>query len=94
MDPESKKLLEDTFKLAKENNEILHKVRGVQKRTAMFGLLRLVLVVGIAFGVFYYIEPYLNKVGAFVSSFTGIDKGVNNVTVGDLLKKYEGIQKP
>ncbi len=62
MDPESKKLLQDTFTLAKENNKMLHKVRGVQKRAAFFRVLKFVIIIGIAFGAFYFLQPYIDQV--------------------------------
>ena len=61
MDPESKKLLEKTFELAEENNKMLHKVRGVQKREFLWRILKYAVIIAIAFGSFYYLEPYVNK---------------------------------
>ena len=62
MDPESRKLLENTFQLAKENNRMLHKIRSVQKRAALWSFLRLLLIIGISVGAFYYIQPYTDKI--------------------------------
>lgn len=88
MDPESKKLLESTLSLTEENNEMLHKIRGVQKRETLWRVLRLFIIVGIAFGAFYFLEPYLNKVMDLYSSVTGMQQKISDSPLNDLLKKF------
>lgn len=68
MDPESKKLLEDTYNLAEENNKMLRKVRGVQKREAIFSGLKWLVVIIIGVGSFYFLQPYIDFVKEFVTS--------------------------
>ena len=72
MDPESKKKLDETFDLAKENNQLLHKIRGVQKWQAFWSILKIVIVIGVALGVAYYIEPYFNKAVNVFNQISGI----------------------
>jgi zona occludens toxin (predicted ATPase) len=93
MDPESKKLLEQTFELTKENNEMLHKVRRVQKRTALFSLLRLLVIIGIAFGVFIYVEPYLTKIMNLFTSFGNSGVQGDSSSLMDLIKNFGNIPK-
>ncbi|MEK7113261.1 MAG: hypothetical protein AAB873_00365 [Patescibacteria group bacterium] len=88
MDSDDKKLLKETFALTEENNKMLKKVRGVQKREAIWSTLKIIIVVGIALGSFYYIEPYLNKMIDIYSSITGIEKKMNSSSIQDLLKKF------
>ncbi len=93
MDPESKELLENTLELAGENNKLLHKIRGVQKRETLWQVLKWAVILGIAFGSFYYLEPYLNKVMDMYNSVTGMEKSIKDVSSGssslqDLLKKF------
>jgi len=62
MTPEEKRLLEETAKLAKENNVILRKMR----RSAIWGsifkvIYWLVILGGLAVS-WYYIEPYINTI--------------------------------
>jgi len=74
MDPESKQLLQNTLALAEENNKLLHKIRGVQKRETIWNVLKLAVIIAIAFGSFYYIEPYLNQlVGIYDGAKNNID---------------------
>jgi len=87
MDPESKKLLEDTFELAKENNKMLHKVRGVQKRQVLWSTIKFILIIGVAFGVFYFLEPYLNKVMNTFNQISGMKQNFDNGSLQDILKK-------
>ncbi|MEK7080859.1 MAG: hypothetical protein AAB902_00470 [Patescibacteria group bacterium] len=91
MDPESKKLLEETFALAQENNKMLHKVRSVQKWATFWRTLKIVVVIGIALGSFYYLEPYLNKIADLYNSISGTGQKLNESggSFQDLLKKFQ-----
>jgi len=87
MDPESKQLLQNTLALAEENNKMLHKIRGVQKRETLWQVVKIFIIIGIAFGAFYYVEPYLNKVMSLYNSVSGMEQKLNNNPLQDLLKK-------
>jgi predicted MFS family arabinose efflux permease len=78
MDPESKKLLEETFELEKENNKMLHKVRSVQKWSTIWSVLKIILIIGVAFGAFYFIEPYANKIVGVYDSVSGTPQKANS----------------
>ena len=86
MDPEAKQLLQKALALAEENNKLLHKVRGVQKRATLWQGLKYLLIIAIALGSFYYIEPYLNKVMDLYSSVTGMQQKLDNSSIQGLLK--------
>jgi len=94
MDPESKQLLQNNLELAEENNKILHKIRGVQKRETLWHVLKLVIIIGITFGSFYFIEPYLNKMMDIYNSVSDIKQNIKSVTdvpnntFKSLLKKF------
>ena len=88
MDQESKQLLQNTLALAEENNKMLHKIRGVQKRGTLWQVLKLIIIIGIALGSFYYIEPYLNKIMDLYNSVSGMQQQINNSPIQDLLKKF------
>lgn len=88
MDPESKKLLEDTFALAQENNKMLRKVRSVQKWGTFWSSFKILLVIGVAFGSFYFLEPYLDPIINFYGSVSGMSSDSDNQgSFQDLLKK-------
>ncbi len=90
MDPESKKLLEETFELAQENNKMLRKIRSVQKWSAFWSGLKIFLIIGIALGSFYFLEPYINKIADLYNSISGTTQELNssNSSFQDLLKKF------
>lgn len=87
MDPETKQLLQNTLALAEENNKMLHKIRGVQKRETFWNVLKFIIIIAIAVGSFYYVEPYLNKVMGLYNSVTGMEQKINNSPIQGLLKK-------
>ena len=87
MDPESRKLLEATLALAEENNKMLHKIRGIQKRETLWHVLKLLVIIGIAFGSFYYIEPYLNKMMDLYNSISGTQERVQSIQDNPSLKE-------
>jgi hypothetical protein len=76
MDPESKKLLEDTFRLSEENNRMLRRMRKVQKWTTILRVLYFVVILGIAVGAFYYLTPYIEGVLNVYSSVSGFEERV------------------
>jgi hypothetical protein len=89
MDPESKKMIEETFYFAQENNKILRKIRSVQKWDIFWSLLKWFVVIGIALGSFYYLEPYVNKIMNFYGSISGTSQSAgSNGSFQDLLKKF------
>ena len=88
MSPEQEKLLEETYQLAKENNKMLRRVRGVQKRQALWSVLKIVVVICLALGAFYYLEPYLNKILGLYNSISGIEQKINSSSLKSLLDKF------
>lgn len=88
MDPESKKLLEETFRFAQENNNMLRRVRSVQKWANLWSLLKVLLIIGIALGSFYFLEPFVNKFIGIWNNISGSQQQqLNSNPIQDLLKK-------
>ncbi|OGI58111.1 hypothetical protein A3C60_01145 [Candidatus Nomurabacteria bacterium RIFCSPHIGHO2_02_FULL_37_45] len=61
MDPEFKKLLEETFELAKENNDMLHSMRRSMRLQRIMSILYWVFIIGSAVGAYYLIQPYIDQ---------------------------------
>ncbi len=61
MDEESKKLIEETLELAKDNNEMLHSMRRSMRIARIMSILYWIIIIGSAIGVYYYIQPYVDK---------------------------------
>jgi hypothetical protein len=89
MDPESKKLLEETHTLAEENNKMLHEVRNVQKWSTFWQTFKVLVIIGIALGSFYFLEPYINNAVNLYKSVSGTAQNANgtNSSFQDFLKK-------
>ncbi|MFA6300782.1 MAG: hypothetical protein WC609_00320 [Candidatus Paceibacterota bacterium] len=61
MDPESKKLLEDTYALEEENNRMLHSLRRSMLWSKVMSVIYWILILGISVGAFYFIQPYMDQ---------------------------------
>ena len=61
MDPESKKLLQDTFALAQENNNILHSMRRSMRLQRIMSFVYWLFIIGSAVGAYYLIQPYIEQ---------------------------------
>jgi hypothetical protein len=77
MDPELKNLLEENLKLSKENNVILLKLYKIQRWVQITRILYWVVIIGVSFGAFYYIKPFL---GNLLNVYTGGSTGFNNIS--------------
>jgi len=62
MSPEEKELLEKTYELSKENNEILRSLRRRARFSTAWRIAYWVLIIGISLGAFYFIQPYVEMV--------------------------------
>jgi hypothetical protein len=75
MDPESKKLLEDTLRLAQENNTMLHSLRRSLRITRIMSLLYWIFIIGSAVGAYYLIQPYVDGLRGVYEGASGILNG-------------------
>ena len=61
MDPESQKLLEDTHRLAEENNDMLRSLKRSMRLARIMSVIYWVFIIGSAVGAYYLIQPYLDS---------------------------------
>ena len=59
MTPEEKSLLERTYALAEENNNILRKMRRSNLISTIFRVAYWVIIIGLGLGAYYFLQPYL-----------------------------------
>ena len=84
MDPESKKLLEETFSLAQENNKMLHSIRRSMVLARIMSFMYWVLIIGSAVGAYYFIQPYIEQlIGIYGGAKSNLDE------VGSLLNNLK-----
>jgi hypothetical protein len=76
MTPEEKHLLEQTHKLAEENNEILRTMRRYNRVSAAFRIFYWVIIIGISIGAFYFIQPYIDGI---LGVYKGIGESVDKI---------------
>jgi len=76
MTPEEKELLEHTHKLTAENNKILHTLRTAHRWSVITRVLYWALIIGVALGAFYYIQPYIEAIG---NVYGGLQNEIDNV---------------
>jgi len=63
----------ELLKLTKENNEILHKMRRSLFWGRVFKAVYLIIILGVTFGAYYLIQPYLEGVlGAYQNVLGGV----------------------
>ena len=79
MDQRERELLENTFNLAKENNEILRKMRRAQKIADFMRFMYWIIIIGVTIGAFYFMQPYIEqmkglieKAGISINTFNNI----------------------
>ena len=88
MSPEEKALLVKTAELTKENNTLLHKMRrGARIRTVLH-LFYWIVVIGLSFGAYYFLEPYLLQLQKVYSGLKGDVENVQGAAknLGDFSK--------
>ena len=74
MNPEDKKLLEESVQLSRENNTMLKKMLWVQRRGAFIRWTYWIIIIVLTIGSFFFIQPYLNSL---IGVYSGQD--INSV---------------
>lgn len=72
-------MLEETFKLSRENNKLLKKVNRRQAFGAFLRIFYWVIIIGAGIGIFYFAQPYLDQVSSTYSGFTEKVNTVNSL---------------
>lgn len=59
MDQEIREKLSQTYKLAEENNRLLHKLNRALVWARVWGFLKWIIIIGSTVGVYYYFQPQI-----------------------------------
>lgn len=70
MEPDDKKLLKKTLKTAETNQEILRKLHRGVVWGRIFRVLYILIVIGAAVGVFYFVQPLIEDIREGFSDFS------------------------
>ncbi|MEZ4103360.1 MAG: hypothetical protein R3B55_02280 [Candidatus Paceibacterota bacterium] len=75
MDQDQEKMLRETLRLSRENNEMLHRMRGAQKRAAFWRFLKLVVSIALFVLAYRFIMPYVNDLrDSYESARSSLDQ--------------------
>lgn len=84
MTPEERNLLTETARLTKENNEILKSIRRSSRIGAAFKFFYWIIIIGLSFGAYFFIQPYIDQLTKVYSGFQSdvgtIKSATNNVS--------------
>ncbi len=69
MEPDEKKLLEETLELSKENNKILKKLHTSMRVSRFFRVAYWTIIIGSMLGAYYYFQPLIDGIK---ESFGGV----------------------
>jgi hypothetical protein len=76
LDPNEEKLLEETYKIEKENNEMLHSLYRSMWTGRLFRIFYWVIILGLMVGSYYYAQPYIEKLTSMYDQVSGLFPGV------------------
>ncbi|MFZ2522643.1 MAG: hypothetical protein WAX44_03145 [Minisyncoccia bacterium] len=80
MQSEEKELLRRTIALEEENNEILRKMQRSMRFQRILSILYWVFIIGSLFGVYYFIQPYVEQIlDVYSGARSSLDTGVGTV---------------
>ncbi len=79
MTPEERELLKETAELTKENNKILHSIRRSARFSSFLRILYWIIILGSAFGTYYFIQPYID---VFIKSYSSMQQNVDLIKNG------------
>ena len=89
MEEDEKKLLRETAELAQENQKLLKKMHRSMMWGRAFRIAYWVILIGVTFGAYYFIQPYIDQL---INVYSGIRGGVESVqSVGDQLPDLSGL---
>ena len=76
MEPEYKEILKKTLELSQDNNKMLQSMHRSLVWGRVFRFIYWIVLLGIAIGSFYYIQPYLDQV---LGTYQGVKGQLNSL---------------
>jgi len=75
MTPEERSMLINTAALVEENNKLLKSMRRSARWQSTFQIIYWVLIIGLTFGAFYFIQPYINSLSGSLGALGNLSSG-------------------
>jgi hypothetical protein len=79
MSPEERSLLERTYKMVEENNNILLSIRRNARIGTAMKFIYWAVIIGLSFGAYYFIQPYIEILSGTLLGGGNIEKTVNGI---------------
>ncbi len=73
MEPEMQQKVTELLELTKENNMMLRSMRRLQRWTSAFKVVYWLVLIGVAAGAFYFLQPYMAQFKSFSSAWQNSD---------------------
>ena len=85
MTPEEHSLLERTYKIAEENNDLLRSIRRSSRISIVMRVIYWIVIIGASVGAYYLIQPYVDSLK---QAYSGGTQDIQSAasSIRDLLK--------
>ncbi|MDQ5890124.1 MAG: hypothetical protein QG609_617 [Patescibacteria group bacterium] len=71
--------VDESLNIARENRKILKKLLSYRRWEAVFAVTKFVLFAIVAFGLYYYLQPYLDQVLKIYTDINGLVGGFSGL---------------
>ncbi len=78
MDPEERKLLEETHRLAEENNGMLRSIKRSMRISSIVRGIYWLFIIGSAIGAIYLLQPYIDQFKEVYEGATSTYESIRN----------------
>ncbi len=75
-------MLERTYKLSLENNDLLRKIRRSNTMSSIFRAIYWVVIIGASVGAYYYVQPYVDPMMKIYSDIMANAQNLPNLLRG------------
>lgn len=78
--------------ISEENQKMVRRLHNAYRFSSFVSIIKLVIVVGVTLGAFYYLQPYLEGVLKLYGSINSLTGGIENNGGIDILNVLKGSQ--
>ena len=94
MEQDIKSLLEENLALTRENNAMLKRIRSAQRMAMIYRVIYWIVILGMTFGAYYFIQPYINSLLGYYGNIAGGVESINKSnSVSDIRYAKELLQQ-
>ncbi len=86
-DEELKHLLRENLEVSQESLKILKKINRDRVIGNVYNFLKWSIIIGVSIGLYYYIQPYMDKAQALLQQFNEIQNIQQNLNLQNILPR-------